>query len=247
MELVQLRANEIIEDRRAATIKVWSEELRCYQHACEPEDHLTENEIKDIKAKILTNEKLEKRLFQLCRGVKDLNELGRAYLDIGMHDSWWYTHSNRWGRWEQRVGEFIEEGPNVFQDYSQNALQYFGLEIAIASLSLDDDPVPTRYDWTNSDGGTCPATTVAWLRLPANESVEREWATRHGGAGSAVSPTQISASQTARFERAMRVLGLEVFVHPSQAHAGAQEQQSEEGGKGTRTRLTLLAQTTRNW
>lgn len=216
----------VIQDARDEEREDWENELRCFEWNCDDLDHLSDDE----KDKIYdfheyfwfeAEEEMERGYSpsdeERDRVVRDAVDRN-AHLSNQCHD----VHWNRIDSWDDR---FLNRRPFAFTGHERSDKHCkliaadFGVQIWTSHVRLGD---PTVYN-------DAPRTTVAYLTLPKNPSCslpshladcdcECDHEECDSGYGIPILPGKGAPTKHSlrRFERAMKILGLKVFVHPSQ-------------------------------
>ncbi|KAK4902533.1 hypothetical protein LTR27_000470 [Elasticomyces elasticus] len=141
----------------------------------------------------------------------------------------WEFHDERKDAWLARIDKSKQ---GAFLPYKTMLKQHFGLEVYLANTVVDGGneeqwPKHKNYRWHPKSERQ---TTLCYLTLPKRQSGKGNFKARadydyptNVDAAQAVEVDMRSLSitdeQRRRFQRALKTLGLEVYLHPSQAHA----------------------------
>ncbi|KAK5684533.1 hypothetical protein LTS10_004403 [Elasticomyces elasticus] len=177
-----------------------------------------------------------------CLALRD-EEIERIAQDT---EYYWECHEERKDAWLARIDK-SEKG--AFLTYKKMLKQYFGLEVYLANTTVDETNEKRwskhkNYRWHPKSNRQ---TTLCYLTLPKRLGSKGKFS---AGNGYGDYPTHVDAAQAIRldmhslsitdeqrrrFQRALKTLGLEVYLHPSQAHAytataNLEEESDEESG-----------------
>lgn len=221
VELLQHIESFLVADARAEVAPEWQTDFQCFEQTCRDIDHLDraqKQEYYDLYLKEqkemspdsshedvpLTAEELERVVDEECC---------IEYDDIAT------AHYHRTNSWLRRVGGPSSEFPSFFANHTDMLQRHFGLEVWASTVRNGDD---------NGERDDPAETTVAYLILPRSRTrsewwqpdADRVWrSAAQGETGYGVPVTDLhepSENSLRRFQRALRILGLEVWVSRSQ-------------------------------
>lgn len=231
VELIQMIEGFIIKEVHEEVTKELEVASRCFKNKCSIVDHADRSRLLKLYAKCATF---------LPRDFEDFpDDPNDEQLVQVLKDNFWYTFSspvledyeeeeahqtNRFN-WPKLVGGIFSQSNR--REYQKR----FGLDIWSSFVSLPHDGM------SGSDEFGFPQATIAYLTLPDSVERRRKWSgnlrekthfdtfyeypSTHGqnGFGMAVNINRRpSAEELSRFPQALKVLKLQVFVHPSQKH-----------------------------
>ena len=226
VELVASIEDYLVAAERKKTRREWAQDFKCFQLLCWPEDHLTT--------------KQHKRYQRLLKfGALDMPDGGKPWpyeeedgdeVLIHFHlsenqDIWNDVHYSRLNRWEDRTGLKTFHNRGFFTRNRDLILKHFGLDVWLSHVRLPE--YQTENEWSIIDIFAAE-TTIAYLKMPDAqrtstawdlaqiEQDDREYYIESGLATELIVPKRLPKPSRARFRRAMRMLGLEPHVHPSQ-------------------------------
>lgn len=174
------------------------------------------------------------------------------------------THTERCEAWRDRVyGSQIrgsqrgQRGPGVFDVHRELVARHFGVDIWSSNVRLGLTVCPWS-PWKLAD------TTITYLTMPINRIRSERWSVSRdedtpgceSGYGVPVALAQRPAGKSLRrLARAMQILDLGVFVHPSQrgqilappSLAKRADENEEPYREGAWPQLTLLTRNTPHW
>ncbi|KAF2093217.1 hypothetical protein NA57DRAFT_81554 [Rhizodiscina lignyota] len=211
-ELLDMIIAEYMSDARKEYVKQWNRDFECYEETCRRRDHIPEEEHQDYLDVLGT-----------AVGGKSptSSELSDQLADIG--DPIFDAHYSSLHAWSGRICQ--HEG-GAFAKYDKILRKEFGLEAFIAAQRIPDEVFPyldiTRHRYVSDNMNTI----IAFLMLPShvleesfNEAdcaeADGEFYEVFSTMSMCIDPATLALSeeQKGRFERAMRVLELDVFVH----------------------------------
>ncbi|KAK5719754.1 hypothetical protein LTR17_015205 [Elasticomyces elasticus] len=165
----------------------------------------------------------------------------------------WEVHQQQKNAWLSRIAKG-EKG--AFQAYKTILKQHFGLEVYLANTVMDGNheeerwPKHKNHRWHR---GSERQTTLCYITIPkrlgpkgvfdADDDMSEEPIDVAAAQAVQVNTSSLSITeeQRRRLRRALKTLGLEVYLHPSQAHAytatpnleeDSDEESSSDGTKG---------------
>lgn len=252
VELVKNIEDCLMSEEREKTRKEWAADLRCFEHRCEPKDHLSPDDWEVAREEIRDRDPYFNKDWYGKERTED--ERVNAYMrDV----EWEYDHEHYGKRseWQARVGveasQDRDRDRGVLGHYAPLVHAHFRLQTWTAHVRIakSDDC------WADGDFDAAE-TTVAYLKMPTTHSFRDQW--RIGsyeyesggmmecGYGIPVNaPAPPTKKEQASFKRAMKVLGLEPYTHSSPA--AARQSVESTGGNKMRTswepQLTMLFKT----
>ena len=175
VELVLCVAEYIVQDERDRQLSIWTRDFQCFQLLCKPENHKSGSQLQAID-EMLHDDDPECELRQ--RPVEGSDPLLNQCVQKYLHKEWeeWQDvhHDRRW-EWGARVITRIPATErNIFRINADLILKHFGLDVWTSNVRLDNSQVDSMW---NGAYFCPPQTTVAWLKLPNKQTLERKWET----------------------------------------------------------------------
>lgn len=229
VEMIQLIETHLMQDEKARTLPDWTRDMGCWEGKCKRIDHLTDETIlswyNDMHEDIWYNESdcgcgtrhgaSYRRRTKVTRSIREwMIEDLRTASEGGEDGMWRDVHNQRVRSWWGRVGKPTEASRGKFDIFAAMIRENFGLEVWIAH---DQDPEPNDLV-----GDSVTQSTKAYLRLPQSSLLQQEWEpviadydysprrqpTESGSASAIIVPPTPSEASLARFDRALKILGL---------------------------------------
>ena len=222
VELVSRIESFIVEPARVEALQTWSRKFRCFELKCDMLDyHLTQVHQRALLRGAMRSEcpGNHRSTFKFdidAESTKKHRATLRKYVD--KNDCWEQSHDKNRRSWIKDVD--IDLPTCIFNEHQALVRSHFGVDVWISNVKLPTDTpaaVPWRYDERQYS-------TVAYITLPNNESSREGWSSNRYDGGNLQSgyamPVKLGAVPTQaslrRFPRALNLLGLEVFIHPTQ-------------------------------
>ena len=231
VELLSAIEKFVVEAARMKALKSWASEYKCFEVRCDLiDDHFTRKEQHDMYHEAMNED--------CCRGsrcrfqdnidaettamhrkvlVKHVEAVSASW---ALSSFWLDPHDTKIRAWVKIVD--TARSDCIFNEHREFVRNHFGIDIWISNFPLPSlSNPPAGEEWKR---GESQNTTMAYMTLPENASSRvdrrRSWYD-HGKLQSGYAmPVKVGAVPTEaslrRFPRAMNILGLDVFIHPTQ-------------------------------
>jgi hypothetical protein len=225
VELIGAIEAFVVGPARVEALETWSSEFKCFELKCDMlDDHFPHQK----QHEIFHNESLGVCFggcpFDRKLGPELAAEHREALLEyIDKDGCWQEPHDNKITEWIEKVDEQNSMDISFFEEHQEFVRDLFGINVWITNVRLPplSDAVPKVESWKLSEAHD---TTLAYMTLPDDSFLREDWASvamdNDGCQSGFAVPTKLGAVPTEaslrRFPRAMKLLGLEVFCHPSQ-------------------------------
>jgi hypothetical protein len=224
VELIDAIEEFIIEPARERALDVWTKDYQCWQLKCDIlDDHFTYEEQHDLyhnRHRYYTDHEREKQecLAGNCLFSQDMDAdmaaEARAKAVGCVQLDWGHRHDENNQLWDAKASSIASS--SIFKKHRALLERHFGIDIWTSHVRLQP-PEPNKW---NSDEGR--NATMAYLTLPHQATLQPNGARYAWRAhisntqcGHAM-PVTLAAAPTPksleRFPRALKLLGLEVFV-----------------------------------
>ena len=223
-ELISEIEKFVVEPARVEALETWSSEYRCFELKCDiVDDHFTlEDQHKLCHSATLS----------VCFGESDC-PFGRGIGDkmIAEHRTalvyhvdksffWTEPHITKVRKWVKRTD--TERSNCIFNEHREFVRNQFGIDIWTSNVRIP--PLINHQADEQWKQGESQRTAMAYMTLPDKASSREDWlgdVYDHGKLQSGYAmPVKVGAVPTEaslrRLPRAMNILGLDVFIHPTQ-------------------------------
>ena len=257
VELIGAIETFIVEPARVEALETWSTEYRCFEVKCDLiDDHFTHEEQRAMYLRATCDECSEDDdcTCGYSTDAETAEKLRETLLPYVNHSDYWVSsHDTKCHNWTAKVDTHLPTC--IFNEHQAFVRSHFGIDVWTSNVRLPRQRSTLEADkWKLDESSN---TTVAYMTLPNNASSCEDWLSGMYDdvklqSGYAM-PLKLGAAPTRaslrRFQRALNLLGLEVFIHPTQkgtvisAPPGAQSSDSADAVDGSAAdwpQLTLL-------
>ena len=225
-ELISEIEKLVVEPVRVEVLETWSSKYKCFELKCDIiDDHFTREEQHDMYHEAM-NDKC--RGSSRCRFEQNVDAETTAmhrkalvnYAEEQISRPWVDSHDIAVVNWAERVD--TELATCIFNKHREFVRHHFGVDVWTSNVRLPPKSNTVKADmWKLHESQN---TTVAYMTLPENVSSREDWPSGMYVDGKCQSgyamPVKVGAVTTGaslrRFPRAMNILGLDVFIHPTQ-------------------------------
>jgi hypothetical protein len=227
IELVGLIEEHIIESKREGSLDFWARSLKCCEGSCEPLDHYSDEDLYQLYHSTygclndgcqfdrLQNCALDACYHNECKGDKCPAWKYDSLLDLrirkqlaGLPDATYKDFGDLCVMWRMDFGPDFDADGDFFKENRELLKTHFGISVWTGRLR------PTAMDDRHH-------TATAYLTLPNNILRHERWQQEFNYAEEVDygMPVNVGTSPTAqslsRFPRALKILGLQAWTHPS--------------------------------
>ena len=230
VELVKLVEEQIVEPERERALLTWSRQHRCYEERCTLFDHYseTQEEVYQIYHALYgcVDDKdcgVDEHSFcghGKCEGNQcpawkfdqksDYAVAEQICRDDGLPE-WTEVCSDQTEEWQQNIGRFAGHDGGIFKEQQELLLNHFGIFVWLGRFFVSKNA---------SHLVPCSPVTTAHLALPGSSTRRKDWCTNEDNRADFDMPLEVGPLPTAqslsRFTRALKLLGLQAWRHPSQ-------------------------------
>ncbi len=230
-------------------VEAYKKDFRCFQHHCNPIDHMTEEQMVEWDGKAAEHGVPNVKSWR----NPDHMELadGTFGLDLRFLR---VIHDERTASWETTRSGRVQPNKCIFQTHEADFTRIFGLDTWVADVRLHSHlkgSIAAQRDFE------APESTIAYLCLPESRQESISWQVQRSEQeryfvidstyGMPVKmPQPLSGSIRARFAGAMATLRLQPFVHATQKGLALSVEGRTEGDEVSESsswpQLMLLAQ-----
>ncbi|KAI6794798.1 hypothetical protein KC363_g8421 [Hortaea werneckii] len=228
VELLSEVEEYLVARERRKTRKAWNADFRCFQLKCQKRDHFSEPELNDMA-------------YWHCENSEDEDEVDEIMWEH-IEENFEERHRERCQGWCVRLGTPVSSSSGIFSEQADFFLQRFGLETWTTHVRVS---APSENSFSVSWDYPSPLhaqTTVAYLKLPQQhqklagswqeDADEDECCTLYLHTGYTMrlaQPEALTEKEISRFKRAVEILGLKPWVHPSQRRGWDSGNKNDEG------------------
>jgi len=232
IELVKLIEEHVVEPEREKTLTSWSRQQRCYEGKCGLFDHYSE-----------TQEEVYQIYHDLCGckddkdcGVEEHFFCGHRKCEGSQCPAWKFKYgsdhavleylcrvdalpeytevcSDQQEEWRRKIGTSTVNSDGIFKEQEELLLAHFGIIVWLGRFSIPED-VYSRHRLCS-----CSPVTTAHLALPGSSTRHEDWCPQETERADFDIPLKIgpllTAQSLSRFPRALKLLGLQAWQHPS--------------------------------
>ncbi|KAI7461679.1 hypothetical protein KC357_g8677 [Hortaea werneckii] len=241
VELLSEVEEYLVARERRKTRKAWNADFRCFQLKCQKRDHFSESELNDMA-------------YWHCENSEDEDEVDEIMWKH-IEENFEERHRERCQGWCDRLGTPVSSSSGIFSEQADFFLQRFGLETWTTHVRV---PAPSENSFSDTWDYVSPLraqTTVAYLKLPhqhqklagswQEDADEDECFTMYLETGYTMrlaQPEALTEKEISRFTRAVEILGLKPWVHPSQRRGWDSGNKNDEGlPVNVKPNLTVLS------
>lgn len=224
VELISAIETFVIEPARVEALENWSSDYKCFELKCDRvDDHYTHEEQHEMYHRVtLTGCFGNNRCpFERKSGPETAKDTRKALMTYA-EDLWFWedSHDTKTRSWMKRVD--MERPTCIFNEHRELARKQFGVDVWTSNVRLPPlSSTSVADEWKRPDTQN---TSVAYMILPGNVSSHEDWLSGvydHGHLQSGCAmPVKMGTVPTEeslrRFPRALNILGLNVFIHPTQ-------------------------------
>lgn len=224
VELINAIETFVVDSARVEALETWSSEYKCFEVRCDlVDDHFTYKH-----QHVMYHEKGYE-----CRGIShcpfrynvDAAAKHREVLLQFARDvlsAWTRAHDINTRNWAK---SFDTEHPIcIFNKRRELVRNHFGIDVWTSNVRLPPLSFPPVAQADKGKRHESQNTTVAYMTLPNNVSSREDWLSgiydRENMQSGYAMPVKLDTAPTKaslrRFPRAMSILGVNVFIHPTQ-------------------------------
>lgn len=227
VELITAIEKFVVEPARVEALKIWSSEYKCFEVKRDiVDDHFTYEEQHEMFHDDTDDKCCGSSQCPFQRDVDIEIAAKHRLVDYAEEEPslWTGPHDSKTLSWMKKGG--MERPTCIFNEHREFVRNHFGIDVWTSNVRLPPlraTLVTQSDEWKSNESQN---TTLAYMTLPNNVSSREDWLSGmydnlHGGLQSGhAMPVKMGAVPTQasirRFPRAMSILGLDVFIHPTQ-------------------------------
>lgn len=256
VELLSEVEEYLVARERRKTRKAWNADFRCFRLRCQKRDHFSQCELDKLGRRLEARLLLDRDPNYSDPEIEsEVEEEVEEMLWEHIEDNFDQRHRERCQGWCDRLGTPISSSYGIFSERADLFLQRFGLETwttHVRVLAPSENSFSGTWDYNTP---LRAQTTVAYLKLPhqqqnlasswEEDAEEDECFTMYLETGYTMRLTQpeaLTEKDISRFKRALEILGLKPWVHPSQRRGWDSGNKDDQGlPVNVKPNLTVLS------